>query len=495
MGMETRPAWRFRAYWALAILLAVRVLAMVVVPLNDTTEARYAEVARKMLETGNWVTPLDTYTRPFWAKPPLSTWVSAASMGIFGVNEFAARLPALLLSLGAIALILPVARRHHGEGGALAATLVLAGSLLFYVAAGAVMTDAALMFCTTLSLVAFWRALHEPGRLWGYLFFVGLGLGLLAKGPLAVVLVGMPVGLWVILRREWAALWRRLPWILGTLLMLAIAVPWYAAAEVRTPGFLDYFIVGEHVRRFLDPGWKGDLYGFAHATPRGMIWPYALVALLPWSAAAIPWLLRHRRVAFAAGSEPAGWMSFLILWSVMTLVFFTLSGNIIWPYSLPMIPGFALLAAALWARVPGGGRALAPIALVSAFAALAAVAVFFIKPGVLGHTQKPIAAAWQAEHPDARSQFLLWGDHREFSAEFYSNGRARVTRDPAVVTALLADGIVDYLAVPAARMDELPAAVRDNFHEVARAPVGGQVWLLLREQAAPPATPKGEEKR
>ena len=79
-------------------------------PLTDPTEARYAEIARKMLETGQWVMPQFDYGVPFWGKPPLSTWLSAASMGAFGVNEFAARLPSLLLMLGCGVLVYALAR-------------------------------------------------------------------------------------------------------------------------------------------------------------------------------------------------------------------------------------------------------------------------------------------------------------------------------------------------------------------------------------------------
>ena len=91
--------WQRTATYVLCALLILRLLTMWVIPLTDTTEARYAEIARKMLETGNWVTPQHDYGVPFWAKPPLSTWLSAASMGLFGVNELAARLPSLLMSL------------------------------------------------------------------------------------------------------------------------------------------------------------------------------------------------------------------------------------------------------------------------------------------------------------------------------------------------------------------------------------------------------------
>lgn len=73
----------------------------------------------------------------------------------------------------------------------------------------------------------------------------------------------------------------------GALLTAFLAGPWYLLAELKTPGFLDYFIVGEHIRRFLDPGWTGDLYGSAHDQPKGMIWLFWLWASFPWGIVAL----------------------------------------------------------------------------------------------------------------------------------------------------------------------------------------------------------------
>ena len=350
------PTARSRVTLLLLGLLLLRLALMAALPLNDTTEARYAEIARKMLESGDWVTLWHDYGVPFWAKPPLSTWLGAAAMGLFGENELAVRLPSLLLGLATLWLTAELARRRDGAAAGRASALILAGSLLFFVAAGAMMTDPALLLAVTLSLAAFWHALHGGGRLWGYAFFAGLGLGLLAKGPLAVVLVGLTVAPWVALRRQWRALWQCLPWPGGSLLALAIALPWYALAEWRTPGFLEYFIVGEHLGRFLDPGWSGDRYGFAHASPRGLIWLHAAGALLPWSLLAPLWWWRARRSAAPADAD--GWRLYLWLWTLAPLLFFSLSGNVIFPYALPALPGRSVAFAIESGDVSvAGGRA------------------------------------------------------------------------------------------------------------------------------------------
>lgn len=98
--------------------------------------------------------------------------------------------------------------------------------------------------------------------------FVGAGLGILTKGPLALVVVGGIVTLWILLsyKKRISSL-SKFPWISGTILMLVIAIPWYIVAEIKTPGFLYYFIIGENLGRFLDVGWHGDKYGYVHKIP------------------------------------------------------------------------------------------------------------------------------------------------------------------------------------------------------------------------------------
>jgi 4-amino-4-deoxy-L-arabinose transferase-like glycosyltransferase len=454
-------AFEKRAIIALLTLLLVRVAGMIFIPLNETTEARYGEMARKMLETGNWVTLWHDYGIPFLAKPPLYAWLSAASMGLLGVNEFAVRLPSLLLSVGMLALVGYVAFVRHGKEVALAAVLILASCLGFFVAGGTVMTDPSLVFCVTLILVSFWLAMQDK-RLWSWLFFAGCGLGLLAKGPVALVLAGLPVFFWVLIRKEWLALWQKLPWVRGCGIVLAIALPWYLLAEHRTPGFLQYFIVGENISRFLDPHWKGDRYGFAHAYPYGMIWVFIFAGLFPWGLVALQWC-RTRL------TDKEGWLLFLVLWSASSPVFFTFAANIIWPYCLIMQPGFALLLAELCARTGRPYKKYVPLtALVTALAGAVAIVLFVVYPHKFAQDQKDVIAAWKETSPAADSSLVFWSNRMEFSAAFYSGGRARATDKPEALDKLLHNGIRDCLIAYDYNETELPQKVRNSFKEVGR---------------------------
>lgn len=147
--------------WGLFLLLAVRVAAMIWVPLTDPTEARYAEIARKMVETGNWITPQFDYGVPFWAKPPLHTWLSAMGIAAFGVTPFAVRLGILLSALATLAILWFWARTVTDRVTAGVAVLVAASSALFFVALGFVQTDMALTLGVTACMAGFYGGLQE----------------------------------------------------------------------------------------------------------------------------------------------------------------------------------------------------------------------------------------------------------------------------------------------------------------------------------------------
>ncbi|WP_227507883.1 ArnT family glycosyltransferase [Marinobacter sp. CP1] len=230
-------------------------------------------------------------------KPPLSFWAQAASLKIFGLSEFSLRLPAWFATIGIVWLTWCLANHARGAAVARWSTLVLSTMALTYISAGAVMTDTFLVFGTTLSLVSVWFVLSGRSDYWRWWFFMGLAIGLLSKGPLAVVLTVIPLVLWAAIFRQRLQPLKKLPWLLGSLLTLAIAVPWYVLAELKTPGFLNYFIIGEHFSRFLDPGWAGDLYGSAHDRPKGMIWIFWLWASFPWVSLAWLALALRRREA------------------------------------------------------------------------------------------------------------------------------------------------------------------------------------------------------
>ena len=443
----------------LAFVALTRLLTLGLYPLTDTTEARYGEVARKMAELGNWVTPMYDYGVPFWAKPPLTTWLSAISINLFGVNEFAARLPYFLLAVLIAWLLWRWVSRSSGRQAQLAVAM-MSGTLLYFVASAAVMTDLGLVLGTTLAMIGFWAAFEEgesarPKEVW--LLFVGLGIGLLAKGPIAVVLSGLPIGLWMLLTGNIKASWQRIPWIKGTLLTLAIAAPWYVMAEIRTPGFWEYFFIGEHWNRFTVTGWAGDKYGTAHATQRGAIWLFALAAVMPWTVLLpLLWIGRKPTQApqkFESPSYSRSLTIYLLAWSAASCLFFTMSGNILWTYVLPALPAMALLAAR-WLSRDARTRWVSGVMAAGVLAMSLLVTAFFVREEV-ADSWKSAKTVVQVHQISASGQPLIFMGDLPYSASFYSKGKARALPGNAELIQRLQVGPV-YVALNPDQVKTLP---------------------------------------
>jgi 4-amino-4-deoxy-L-arabinose transferase-like glycosyltransferase len=449
--------------WLLLSVGICRLLSLGLYPLSDKTESRYGEIARLMAETGNWVTPHIDYGVPFWGKPPLSTWLSAMAIQLFGENEFAVRLPSFGLAIGIVALVFFLARRQKGKDLALAASVILCVSPMFFVASGAVMTDPALVFGTTLSMVGFYAAVVSGDafrKLWGYLFFVGLAIGFLAKGPVAVVLTGVPIFFWVVWQRKWRQIWQRLPWISGLALTVALTLPWYLLAESRTPGFIDYFIVGEHWKRFVEPGWSGDLYGGAHSMPRGTVWVLWLLTAFPWSLFVLVAFSRRsgRKQMSEQMRADKDWSSYLLLWTIAPMLFFTLAGNILWTYVLPGLPAFSLLAATLWHPKERAPNSFV-VKITTTISVMFVVAVLALFIGLIPFrkTQKVLIESYNAAASEGSHLAYLY--KRPYSAQFYSKGKSLFMKKVDGCEAIFQNNQVDYVAIRPRDISRLPEIV------------------------------------
>jgi len=437
-----------------ATLLLVRAISLGLYPLYDPSESRYAEMGRKMLETGNWVTPLIDYGVPFWGKPPMTVWLTASSLWLGGINDFSARLPSFLLSLGVIWIIYHLAKVQRGKEYARTATIILASTVSFFVMSGTVAMDVCMSFGIALAIASFWLALRDGSKAyWGYIFFIGLSIGLLAKGPIAIVLSGISLGLWTLITGEWKRVWQRVPWIKGTLLMLMISVPWFLIAEHKTPGFLEYFLVGEHWKRFTESGWEGDLYGNGHAQPRGKIWLYWLGAAFPWSLlflkAVITAIVQKKPLELLKSSD--GWRLYCLLWMTAPLLFFTFSANIIWTYPLPGLPGFALLLAE-WFPLRSKYRTALALCVPLGFFGL--VAAYHYPNADFFRSQKPIVEAYQQRA--LADEQLIYFNQRPYSAQFYKQGQAVLVTGIAELQARLTETNHDFYVIDNEQMNAVP---------------------------------------
>ncbi|AMO57959.1 ArnT family glycosyltransferase [Endozoicomonas montiporae] len=466
-----------------AVALIMRLLSLGTYPLMDTSEARYGEMVRLMVETNDWITPYFDYDVPFWGKPPLFIWMSAISFKLFGINEFAARFPALLSSIGTLWLTWTLASFQLSRNAAKLAVLILTTSAMFLVLAGALLADPIMVFSITLVITSFWIAFNSNERSqavhWGYLFFVGSALALLSKSLVGLVLAGLPIFFWCLLRRQFMQLWQRLPWVSGTVLAAAIALPWFIAAEIKTPGMLEYMIIGEHFSRYLDSGWEGDQFGSAHIRPIGMIWPLFIAGGIPWSLVLAGYAVRALWCKFRHKQPLAlsEWACFLACWLLSLLLFFTFARNMIWTYALPMMPPLALALATLWAphlntsmhRRIVSGACITPV--------LMAITIYMLINDGGKKSQKTMVQAMLNEKASQPGE-LLYYKKRPFSSRFYSHGKSILVDTADEINTLINNGKTDFLATRKGYFEYLPAYLQERFTAIHYY----RDWILWREK-------------
>jgi len=447
------------------VFCVIRLLGALYIPLLDPSEARYGEIARKMVETHDWITLYHQYGVPFWGKPPLSTWVSAVGIAFSGVNAFAARFPIFLVSMGIIWFIAQLARTRQQKKLPEISALVLLTGVLFYIASAAVMTDMVLTFGTTLSMVAFWYAIKEKqAYVWKYLFFVGQAIGFLGKGPIALVITGLPLLLWSLWNMTFKELWKALPWVSGILLFFFIAAPWYILAELKTPGFLNYYLIGEHFGRYFIKGWSGDLYGYAHVEPKGFIWVFWLLCIFPWSIWFIGILAIHIRQWRTFFASEDGWVFYLLLWTLSPLLIFTPAQHIIWTYPLPGIPAFSLLLGHFLTKYMSHIKWVRPAFFISSFISPFVMLVIIIYSQLFPYglnSQKNVLELFMKTHVAANTK-LIYYCHNCYSAEFYSQGTLALVRDMNQFQQMLESNGDVFVVMRKNKIDILPQHLRER---------------------------------
>ena len=427
------------------------------IPLLDKTEARYAEIARLMHETNEWVVLQIDYGIPFWAKPPLSTWLSAISINLFGVNEIATRLPSFLLCI-VILIILGKFVKKSGYSFYLPAFILLT-TPEFLIHMGVVSTDVTLTFSITLIMLSFWKAMqNEQKTFWNYLFFFGVGLGLLSKGPIAIILTGPPIFIWCLLdKKRWKQVFKRLPWLIGILIIGITAIPWYILTEQKTPGFIDYFVVGEHFKRFLDNSWKGDLYGFAKSLPIGMIWVFLLIFAFPWIQIFFVALWKNRKTIFKDN-----WISFLVLWLFWIPVFFTFTKSGLHTYILPSVIPMALLLIFYWGEFKE--KVLLRLGLI--FPALVILTFFGLlfssQFKTFMNTDKYLFEHEQNQIISKQLPIYYWFN-KTYSSQFYSKGKVQVIKNLEELDSVLTINNSLLFTILKKRENEIPEKYKNQF--------------------------------
>jgi len=361
--------------------------------LMDDVDAVQAQIARNMLQSGDWVTArLDGVK--YLEKSPLKYWMIAVSFLIFGVHDWSARLP---LALSTVLLAWVTARFGawaFGQRAGLYAGLVVATSVGIFLFTRFLIPDVILTLMITLAVWGLLRALEEEEphpRAWAMVFWAGMAVGLLLKGLIAAV---FPVGaalVYLAVTRQLAArrTWRRLRPVSGILLLLLIAAPWHVLATLRNPPYLDFtlhsergsyrgffwfYFINEHVLRFLNRRYPRDY----NTVPRLWFWLFHLLWLFPWSV----YFPAVARLRFRGPDRAARTRLMALCWTGFILVFFTFSTTQEY-YSMPCYPALALLLGAAIAQ--GGSLVRLGTRVAAAIASLAFVivtAILFLVRGL-----------------------------------------------------------------------------------------------------------------
>jgi 4-amino-4-deoxy-L-arabinose transferase-like glycosyltransferase len=483
--------WRY-AFAVVALWIVTMAWAR---PLHLPDEGRYVGIAWEMLHSHDWLVP-HLNTLPYFDKPPLYYWLGAAAMAVFGVTEFAVRMPSALGALAATFAVHALARRWAGEGVARWSLVVLALQPLLFLGAEFANMDTLVAGCITASIASFAHAAlnawdrpdgprHAPALAIGY---AAAALGVLAKGLIGAVLPALVIMAWLMAHRRWRVL-RSLVWLPGLCLFMLIALPWFIAMQWRFPGYAHYFFVVQHVQRFATSGFNNMqpiwfypavLVGFA-APWIAWMWPALRDAWVGIPAAAF-----DRRRPHVRSTEDSPLYVLMWSWFVVVVVFFSIPQSKLIGYIVPAVPPLAFLIAAAIARradLPGTAavrmRRLAGASGTAAVLACAAVVAAFAHADpksarIIGRTLAERRAADEPVYMLEQYQFDLsfyarmhtpafvvedWSSpevplHDDTRRELYEAGRfdaqraAQLLVEPASLASALCRAPVSWVVAP-----------------------------------------------
>lgn len=337
--------WRNASLWLLAAaFLAVWLGTLGYRHLIPTDEGRYAEIAREMFTSGDWVT-IRYNALKYFEKPPLQMWGTALAYTLFGIGDWQARLFTALSGIVGIVFTVLAAARWWGKRTAVITGLVLVSAPMWNVGSHFNSLDMGVAGCMTMALGALLLAQHPSAtraqrRGWMWACWASMALAVLSKGLIGVVLPGFVLVVYTFVARDWA-LWKRLHLVTGLIVFFAVGAPWFVLISARNPEFAWFFFVHEHFQRFTSTVHNRN-------APLWYFVPLLLAGFLPWLAQ----LPGAARLTFARGKGEAssaanGFRPTLILglWAILIFAFFSISDSKLPGYIFPIIPALAILAA------------------------------------------------------------------------------------------------------------------------------------------------------
>lgn len=344
---------------------------------DDPNDAQYAEVAREMVESGDWISPQLDYVL-FLNKPPLLYWLIASSYALFGVSELAARLPGVLVTVLTIVLLYRLGRELFDSTTGAIAACVYAALPSTLLEARFVRPDALLTAATIGALLAFSVAARRDGAARRRALIglqCSLAVGLLAKGMVGLLLPGFPIGAVILSERRWDLLGEFVR-PRGWLLFAVLVVPWHLVVALRHPGFAWDYIVNQHFLFFLDEKEPRD------SIPVSLLefWAAFLLRVFPWTL-----LLPIAVVGIRRVRDPRHFGRLLVAaWAGGVLLLFSAATSRLEHYSLPALPAVALLVGLLLRNWPDwGGAWHRTMTAVFVLMSIAAATAVFLAPSAL----------------------------------------------------------------------------------------------------------------
>jgi len=398
-------------YLAVVLFAAAIYLGCILSPpsLMDDVDAVQAQIARNMLTSGDWVTArIDGII--YLEKSPLIYWLIAIFYKIFGVFDWAARIPVALSCVGLAWLTAAFGTWAFGRRAGFYAGLVISTCTGLFLFTRILIPDVMLTATITLGMWAFLRALddEEPHpRFWAFVLAASFGIGLLLKSAVALLFPGGAAVVYLLLTRQLFSVkvWRRMrPWS-GLAIMLLIAAPWHVLAALRNPpyfdltwrsvpgeyhGFLWFYFVNEQVLRFLNLRYPRDY----NTVPRLYFWLFHLIWLFPWSV----YFPAVARLSFRPLDRAGRTRLLALCWTGFLLVFFTFSTTQEY-YSMPCYPALALLLGS--AMAAGGDWVRRGTRVLAAITAAAAIAAGLILAAVRNVPTPGDIAQALSQHPSA----------------------------------------------------------------------------------------------
>ena len=360
--------------------------------LIPSDEGRYAEMAREMLVTGDWITPRYNGYK-YFEKPPLQIWASAIAFQAFGFGEWQARLWSALTGFLTILIIGFTGSRIFNPRAGWLSALVLASSPMWIISGHFNSLDMALSAFLVSALCALLLAQTSDNktvrRNWMWLCWSMTALATLSKGLIGVAIPAMVFIAYSISAWDWK-IWSRLHIFSGTILFLAITAPWFVLVAQRNPEFLEFFFIHEHLQRFTKNAHSrtGPIYYFV---------PLLLVGILPW-------IFQIPRAFFQAWNErkqefSSSWL--LVCWTVVIFAFFSVSKSKLPGYIIPIFPALAMLIGARLDRALGNTNLLSAFWKLQTlgFAALGCIWFFFISE---------ISVQARPDEVEAYAQYQYW---------------------------------------------------------------------------------------